>query len=240
VYPQSPPKWAERLRTRTDRRISLESARAHNRKYPTDPGAISALAPARARYDEAAQPAPIEIWRRIMADQELARIEVSLRLMQHRQMAGTRLPRGPNLALSSHPALSAGDTMGGSDSKREKVIEWFARPPSLEPTVMPPPPLKPARNLHVSLILAIACFAERLDTTHSCLRVLRTPQPRLRYGLRRPRLERELPSPWVRADPRFIRERNPTGRKEHCPGAQLRRLNSPESKRPSRRALRHQ
>ena len=82
-----------------------------------------------------------------MADQELARIEVSLRLLQHRQMAGARLPRGPNLALS------------GSDSKREKVIEWFERPPSLEPTVMPPPPLKPARNLHMSLILAIACFA---------------------------------------------------------------------------------
>ena len=82
-----------------------------------------------------------------MADQELARIEVSLRLLQHRQMAGARLPRGPNLALS------------GSDSKREKVIEWFERPPSLEPTVVPPPPLKPARNLHMSLILAIACFA---------------------------------------------------------------------------------
>ena len=138
---------------------SRMSARAHSGKHPADPGAISAFAPARAHNDEAAKPAPSEIWRRIMADQELARIEVSLRLLQHRQMAGARLPRGPNLALSGHPALSAGDTMAGSDSKREKVIEWFARPPSLEPTVMPPPPLKPARNLHMSLILAIACFA---------------------------------------------------------------------------------
>jgi len=103
-------------------------------------GAISAFAPARAHNDEAAKPAPNEIWRRIMADQELARIEVSLRLLQHRQMAGARLPRGPNLALS------------GSDSKREKVIEWFERPPSLEPTVMPPPPLKPARNGRVGQV----------------------------------------------------------------------------------------
>jgi hypothetical protein len=138
---------------------SRMSARAHSGKHRTDPGAISAFAPARARNDEAAKPAPSEIWRRIMADQELARIETSLRLLHRRQIAGMRLPRGPNLALSGHPALPAEDTMGGSDSKREKVIEWFARPRSLEPTVMPPPPLKPARNLHVSLILAIACFA---------------------------------------------------------------------------------
>jgi hypothetical protein len=138
---------------------SRMSARARSGKHRTDPGAISAFAPARAHNDEAAKSAPSEIWRRIMSDQELARIETSLRLLQRRQIAGMRLPRGPNLALSGHPALPAEDTMGGSDSNREKVVEWFARPPSLEPTVMPPPPLKPARNLHVSLILAIACFA---------------------------------------------------------------------------------
>jgi hypothetical protein len=135
------------------------SARAHSDKHPADPGAISAFPPARAHNDEAAKPAPSEIWRRIMADQELARIETSLRLLQRRQIAGLRLPRGPNLVLSGQLPLPAEDPMGGNNGKREKVIEWFARPPSLEPTVMPPPPPKPARNLHVRLILVVGCFA---------------------------------------------------------------------------------
>jgi hypothetical protein len=90
------------------------SARAHSDKHPADPGAISAFAPARSHDDETAKPAPSEIWRRIMADQELARIETSLRLLQRRQVAGMRLPRGPNLALSGHLALPAEDTMGGT------------------------------------------------------------------------------------------------------------------------------
>jgi hypothetical protein len=188
------------------------SARAHSDKHPADPGAISAFPPARAHNDEATKPAPSEIWRRIIADQELARIETSLRLLQHRQIAGLRLPRGPNLALSGHPALSAGDTMEGSDSKREKVIEWFARPRSLEPTVMPPPPLKPPRNLHVSLMLAVGCFAgaiayyafmparssqsaltTQIPTAATSSRA-RTPQPQ---GSSRPEIHSRAESYWA-------------------------------------------
>lgn len=109
------------------------------------------------RNDEPRKPAPIEIRRRIMADEELARIEASLRLLQRRQNAGMRLPRGPNLPLPGHSGIGA--AAGASDSNDARVLEWLARPRSLEPTLMPPPPLKPARNhRHVSLIIAIACL----------------------------------------------------------------------------------
>jgi len=110
------------------------------------------------RNDEPPKPAPTEIRRRLMADQELARIEATLRLVQRRQSPGMRLPHGPNLPL---PGLSGiGAAAGASDSNDARVLEWLARPRSLEPTLMPPPPLKPARNhRHVSLIIAIACLA---------------------------------------------------------------------------------
>jgi hypothetical protein len=108
---------------------------------------------------EAAKPAPGEIQRRIVADQELARIEATLRLLQRREIGARRLPRGPNLPVPGHPGIAAADRSGASDGNREPAIEWFARPPSLEPTRMPPPPIKPNRTLHVSLLLTIVCFA---------------------------------------------------------------------------------
>jgi hypothetical protein len=115
------------------------------------------LANNRHQNDEPTRAAMSEMRRRVIADQELALIETSLRLLQRRQGAGMRLPRGPNIPLPGHSGVGA--ARDASDGKGEQVREWFGRPQSLEPTIMPPPPTKPGRKLHVSFFLALTCFA---------------------------------------------------------------------------------
>ncbi|HEY7247374.1 MAG TPA: hypothetical protein VH678_26175 [Xanthobacteraceae bacterium] len=107
--------------------------------------------------DEPPQPVPSEVRRRIISDQELARIEAALRQLQPRQSAGLRLPHGPNLPLPGHSGTGAAGAAGEGDG--ERVLEWLARPRSLEPTIMPPPPVAPARKLHAALLVAVAFFA---------------------------------------------------------------------------------
>jgi hypothetical protein len=128
--------------------------------HAADSGAISAFPPARAHNDAVSKPPPpSEMQRRILADQELARMEASLRLLQRRQGAAVRLPRAPNLPLPGHPSIVAPDSMHRSAGDTGKVLEWFARPRSLEATRVPAPPAKPARYLRASLMIATACFA---------------------------------------------------------------------------------
>src|SRR5262245_7564895 len=81
---------------------------------------------------------------RALADREIERIEDVLRQLKRRELAGTRLPRGPNLPGPGAPA-----SLG-----RERMQDRVTRPP--------PPPLQPVQNMRVMLVVPIACVGAAL------------------------------------------------------------------------------
>jgi hypothetical protein len=93
-----------------------------------------------------------EIRRRIIADRHLDQIEASLRLLQRREGAAMRLPRGPVFPPPPEP-------IRGARRERSGLFTGLPWPPSLDPTPLSPPALPPARNPHAILGVAIACIA---------------------------------------------------------------------------------
>ena len=128
---------------------------------------VSAYAPKRARLSESGcgllQPEATdsgrrkeqggEIQRRTIADREIERIEAILRQLQRRELAAMRLPRGPNLP-PSEPTPGTPGPIGSVPGRRTKH--------SLEPALLPPPPLQPVHNLRVILGIPIACVGAAL------------------------------------------------------------------------------
>src|SRR4029077_18560887 len=93
---------------------------------------------------------------RTVGDREIERVEDILRELKRRELAGTRLPRGPNLP-PPEPIPVAPDAAGSVLGRRAEILDSFKRLRSLEPTQLPPPPLQPMHNLRVMLGISLAC-----------------------------------------------------------------------------------
>src|SRR5262249_9115821 len=83
-------------------------------------------------------------------------IEDILHELKRRELAGTRLPRGPTLP-PPEPLPVAPDAAGTILGRRAEILDGFKRRRSLEPTQLPPPPLQPIHNLRVILGISVAC-----------------------------------------------------------------------------------
>ena len=138
---------------RDDRDHSLSTAREATGEYPVDPETAAPLQPAPdAHRGKPAAPRRDEI----MTDQDLERLEASLRWLQ-RQEAATRLARAPQLPPVRRPApVDAEDRPAGGERYAERVRS----PLSLEPERMMPPPSNPRRDLRAPLgILVLGILA---------------------------------------------------------------------------------
>src|SRR5262249_18192539 len=87
---------------------------------------------------------------------EIECVENILRELKGRELAGTRLPRGPNLP-PPEPIPVAPDVAGSVLGRRAEILDGFKRLHSLEPTQLSPPPLQPMHNLRVILGISMAC-----------------------------------------------------------------------------------
>jgi hypothetical protein len=86
-----------------------------------------------------------------LANREIERIEDILRQLKRRELAGTRLPRGPNL-----PGPGAPPSLG-----REKMQDRVEGLRSRD-SRLPPPPLQPVQNMRVMLVVPVACVGAAL------------------------------------------------------------------------------
>src|SRR5262249_21848133 len=149
----------ESVSAHTEHRLESENDVPRS-PYAPKPAHERAASRLRALASDESEEAPSEIRRPIMADQDLARIEASLRLLHRNRSTGTRLPRGPNIPLPADRMIASAGRE--SHDSVEQVPAWLTRPRRLEPMIMPPPPPGAGRKLHVGLSITLACFAGAL------------------------------------------------------------------------------
>jgi hypothetical protein len=137
-----------------------------------DPDPATSLQPSQAANDGRPKQARGERGDKVIDDRDLEDLEASLRRLQRRQAATMQLSRAPMLSPPrSRPDPPA--AISGAHS-RERMVDAFRSPPSLEPTRLSPPPMQSNRNPQAILGVSIACF---LVATIAYLAAGRSPSP---------------------------------------------------------------
>jgi hypothetical protein len=130
--------------------------------------------------------------RRALADLEIERIEDVLRQLKRRELAGTRLPRGPNL-----PGPGAPPSLG-----REKMQDRVEGLRSSD-SRLPPPPLQPVQNVRVMLVVPVACVGAALACYYFVSAPASQPTPKPQTALL------ALSSPAITRTPQSTSSRGP-------------------------------